>query len=92
MHLSISTNVKEKNSFKVKDPQSSSAGYMIVTFDEKGNISFSPKGIKGKKCSKFFKLEEALGNVSKREFLPEYYEDRENVKAKNKRERVRTEY
>ena len=91
MHLSISTNVKEPNGFKVKDPQDSSGGYMIVTFDEMGNISFSPKGIKGKKCSKFFKLEEALGDVSKREFLPEYYEERETAKTKT-RERVRAEY
>lgn len=92
MHLSIST-MKEPNSFKVRDPQDSNGGYMIVRFDETGNISFIPKGIKGKKCSKFLELEDSLGNVVKREFLPEYNNERETEKEKTTRkEKVRIEY
>lgn len=87
MHLSISPNPKEPNSFKVKDPKDASSGHMIVSFDEAGNVDFKPKGIKGKKCTKFLGLEEALGKVAHREFLPEYY--RETEKERTKTERVR---
>lgn len=89
MHLSFSK--IETNSFKVRDPKDSAGGYMIVTFDDEGNVSFKPKGFKGKKCAKFLQLEDALGRLIERKFLPEYYKDREVETIKNERikERLR---
>jgi hypothetical protein len=48
---------------------------IILTIDNEGRTSLQTKGFKGKSCmqaSKF--LEEALGNTTKNEFTPEYYE------------------
>lgn len=87
MHLSI---VQQKDGFRVRNPQDPNGGYMIVTFGENGEMFFTPKGIKGKSCSKFLELEEALGRIDKREFLPEYYEtEKERTKATNQQERLK---
>lgn len=80
----------DKNTFKVRDPQDPNGGYMIVTFDEKGNAKFAPKGIKGKNCTKFLLLEDSLGNVTEREFLKEFYsEEKATVGKVNQKERIR---
>lgn len=87
-HFSITS--KDKNTFKVRDPQDPNGGYMIVTFDEEGNVEFTPKGIKGKNCSKFLSLEDSLGNVTEREFLKEFYsEEKATVGKVNRKERIR---
>lgn len=48
-----------------------------IKIDNNGNVSYQVKGIKGKKCeeeSKF--LDEALGEVTKREYTHEFYEQK----------------
>lgn len=88
MHFSI---IKEKpNVFKVRDSKDSNGGYMIVTFNEDGSLQFTPKGIKGKNCTKFLALEDSIGKADKREFLPEYYAaERENIRTNNSKERIK---
>ena len=85
-HLSITH--PEKNVYKLRNPQDPNGGYMLVYFEENGQVRFQPKGIKGKNCSKFIGLEDALGKITKREFLPEYY-GKTGVKEKDKKERVK---
>lgn len=86
LHLSITH--PEKNAYKLRNPQDPNGGYMMVYFEANGELRFEPKGIKGKNCSKFIGLEDALGKVTKREFLPEYY-GKTGVKEKDKKERVK---
>jgi hypothetical protein len=46
-----------------------------ITIDEKGNISYTVNGVKGKTCTEETKfLDEALGEVIKRDFKQDYYE------------------
>ncbi len=46
-----------------------------ITIDEKGNISYKVNGMKGKGCTEETKfLDEALGEVTKRDFKRDYYE------------------
>ncbi len=46
-----------------------------ITIDEKGNVSYSVNGVKGKSCTETTKfLDEALGEVAKRDFKRDYYE------------------
>ncbi len=46
-----------------------------ITIDEKGNISYTVNGVKGNSCTETTKfLDEALGEVAKRDFKREYYE------------------
>ena len=46
-----------------------------ITIDNKGNVSYKVKGLKGKGCTDATKfLDEALGEVTKREYTREYYE------------------
>lgn len=71
MHMSVS---QHENGLKVRDPQDPNGGFMIVQFGKDGSVSFEPRGIKGKNCSKFLKLEDALGKVVRREFTKEYYQ------------------
>ena len=86
LHLSVTH--PEKDVYKLRSPQDPNGGYMLVYFEKNGEIRFQPKGIKGKNCSKFIELEDALGKVTKREFLPEYYGKTE-IKEKDKKERVK---
>ena len=88
-HFSVMP-MQEKSTFRIRDPQSSDGGYMIAKVNKKGEISFEPKGIKGKNCAKFLKLENALGDVTSRVFTAEYGQaDMETVQE---RERLRAEY
>lgn len=88
MRFSIST--INEDTLKVRNPQDPDGGYMIVTFDKNGNAVFTPKGIKGKNCAKFLSLEDAIGNIEKREFLKEYYEgEKETVKISSIKERIK---
>ncbi len=86
MHLSVTH--PEKNVYKLRNPQDPNGGYMMVYIGESGEMEFKPKGIKGKNCSKFLELEDALGKITKREFLPEYY-GKGTLKEKDKKERVK---
>ncbi len=86
LHFSVTS--PEKDTYKVRNPQDPNGGYMMVHLGSNGEIEFKPKGIKGKNCSKFLELEDALGKVTRREFLPEYY-GKTSVKEKDKKERVR---
>lgn len=86
LHFSVTS--PEKDTYKVRNPQDPNGGYMMVHLGENGEIEFKPKGIKGTNCSKFLKLEEELGKVVSREFLPEYY-GKTAVKEKDKKERVK---
>ncbi|MHA1996217.1 MAG: DUF2997 domain-containing protein [Candidatus Hodarchaeales archaeon] len=46
-----------------------------ITIDEKGNVSYTVNGIKGKSCTESTKfLDEELGEVTKRKFKRDYYE------------------
>lgn len=86
--MRFSINTIDSNKFKVRDPQDPNGGYMIVTFDEQGNVEFTPKGIRGRNCSKFLALEDTIGKAKKREFLKEYYAtERETIKV-DKKERI----
>lgn len=86
LHLSVTH--PEKDVYKLRSPQDPNGGYMLVHFEENGEVRFQPKGIKGKNCSKFIGVEDALGKITKREFLPEYYE-KTGIKEKDKKERVK---
>lgn len=47
-----------------------------ITVDETGNVSYKVKGLKGRGCTKETAfLDEALGEVAKREYTREYYEE-----------------
>lgn len=88
MHLSMSK--QEGGSYKVRDPKDSSGGFMMVSVDENGEVKFVPKGLKGKKCAKYFELEEALGKVASREFTKEYLqESKTKSKITDSRAKVR---
>ena len=46
-----------------------------ITIDEKGDISYSVNGLKGKGCSEATEfLDNALGEITKREFKRDFYE------------------
>jgi hypothetical protein len=46
-----------------------------ITIDEKGNITYSVNGLKGKGCTEATEfLDNALGEVIKREFKRDFYE------------------
>ncbi|MHA2290096.1 MAG: DUF2997 domain-containing protein [Promethearchaeota archaeon] len=46
-----------------------------ITIDEKGNVSYTVNGLKGKTCTEKTKfLDKALGEVAKRDFKRDYYE------------------
>ena len=46
-----------------------------ITVDEKGNITYTVNGVKGNSCTETTKfLDEALGEVAKRNFKRDYYE------------------
>jgi len=48
-----------------------------ITIDKKGNISYSVHGLKGKNCSEATEfLDNALGEITKREFKREFYEQK----------------
>lgn len=88
MHLSMSK--QEGGSYKVRDSKDSSGGFMMVSVDENGEVKFVPKGLKGKKCAKYFELEEALGKVASREFTKEYLqESKTKSKITDSRAKVR---
>jgi len=54
-----------------------------ITIDEKGNISYSVNGLKGKGCSEATKfLDDALGEITKRDFKRDFYE--QNQKGLNR--------
>ncbi len=80
----------DKNTFRIRDPQSPDGGYMIVTVGEAGELYFKPKGIKGKNCAKFLKLEDALGKVKSRKFTAEYRQS--DMETVAERERLKAEY
>lgn len=88
MHMSVS---KQNDALRVRDPQDPNGGYMLVKFGEDGSVYFEPKGIKGKNCSKFLKLEEALGKIEKREFTEEYYQSGSET-VRTDRERLKVGY
>ncbi|MFX1538550.1 MAG: DUF2997 domain-containing protein [Promethearchaeota archaeon] len=47
-----------------------------ITVDETGNVSYKVKGLKGRGCIKETAfLDEALGEVMKREYTREYYQE-----------------
>lgn len=88
MHLSVSK--QEGGSYKVRDPQDSSGGFMMVSVSEDGEVKFEPKGLKGKKCEKYLALENALGKVANREFTKEYQlETKTKSKTADSRTKVR---
>lgn len=88
MHMSVS---KQNDDLRIRDPQDPNGGYMLVKIRKDGSVYFEPKGIKGKNCSKFLKLEEALGKVEKREFTKEYYQSGSET-VKTNRERLKVGY
>jgi hypothetical protein len=46
-----------------------------ITIDEKGNISYSVNGLKGKDCTEATEfLDNALGEVTKRDYKRDFYE------------------
>ncbi|MHA1975986.1 MAG: DUF2997 domain-containing protein [Candidatus Hodarchaeales archaeon] len=46
-----------------------------ITIDEKGTVSYTVNGVKGNSCTETTKfLDEALGEVTKRDFKRDYYE------------------
>lgn len=48
-----------------------------ITIDEKGNISYSVNGLKGKSCSEATEfLDNALGEITTRKFKREFYEQK----------------
>ncbi len=48
---------------------------IAITIDKQGNVSYTVKGLKGKDCVKTTEfLDQALGEVTKREHTREYYE------------------
>ena len=48
-----------------------------ITIDEKGNISYSVNGLKGKGCTEATEfLDNALGEVAKRDFKRDFYEQK----------------
>ena len=50
-----------------------------ITIDEKGNISYSVNGVKGKNCTEATEfLDNALGEITKRNFKRDYYEQERN--------------
>ncbi len=59
-----------------------------ITIDKQGNVAYKVKGLKGKDCIKSTKfLDNALGEVVKREYTREYYESK--VKTTNRVETTR---
>ncbi|MFX1515396.1 MAG: DUF2997 domain-containing protein [Promethearchaeota archaeon] len=47
-----------------------------ITVDEVGNVSYKVKGLKGRGCTQETEfLDEALGEVTKRKYTPEYYQE-----------------
>ncbi len=54
-----------------------------ITVDNEGNVSYKVKGLKGKSCTDATKfLDEALGEVTKREYTREYYEQQTRTKTR----------
>ncbi|PWI48677.1 hypothetical protein CEE45_05555 [Candidatus Heimdallarchaeota archaeon B3_Heim] len=46
-----------------------------ITIDEKGDISYTVNGVKGKSCTETTRfLDEALGEVTNRDFKRDYYQ------------------
>ena len=54
-----------------------------ITIDNEGNVSYQVKGLKGKGCTEATKfLDDALGQVTKREYTREYYEQQTRTKTR----------
>ena len=48
-----------------------------ITIDKQGNVTYKVKGLKGKDCIKSTEfLDDALGEVTTREYTREYYESK----------------
>lgn len=76
---------KGNDIYKVRDPQDTDGGHMLVTVSKDGNLTFEPKGLKGKKCAKYLQLEDSLGKIEQREFTKEYLkESAAEVKTENR--------
>ena len=59
-----------------------------ITIDGEGNVSYKVKGLKGKGCTKATEfLDKALGEVTKREYTQEYYQQsvRTSTRIKTRR-------
>ena len=83
LHFSVTQ--KGDDTYKVRDPQDSDGGHMLVTVSKDGSLKFEPKGLKGKKCAKYLQLEDSLGKIEKREFTKEYLkEDAAEFKTENR--------
>ena len=54
-----------------------------ITIDDKGNISYSVNGLKGKGCTEETEfLDNALGEIKKRNFKRDFYEQERKVSTK----------
>ncbi|MFW9906827.1 MAG: DUF2997 domain-containing protein [Candidatus Thorarchaeota archaeon] len=54
-----------------------------ITIDETGNVSYKVKGLKGRGCTKETEfLDEALGEVTKREYTRGYYQEQVKTSAR----------
>ena len=59
-----------------------------ITVDDTGNISYKVKGLKGRGCTKETAfLDEALGEVTKREYTREYYQEQVKTSTRIKTQR-----
>lgn len=47
---------KGNDIYKVRDPQDTDGGHMLVTVSKDGNLTFEPKGLKGKNVRSIFNL------------------------------------
>lgn len=83
MHMTVAPLEKDELSFRLRDSQNNTGGYMIATINPDGTIEFKPVGLKGTNCKSFMSLEDALGAVKERQFTPEYYQ-RGAVREKEK--------
>lgn len=54
-----------------------------ITINSEGNVSYEIKGLKGKGCTAATKfLDESLGEVTKREYTREYYEQQTQTRTR----------
>ena len=60
---------KGNDIYKVRDPQDTDGGHMLVTVSKDGNLTFEPKGLKGKNVRSIFNLKILWEKLSK-ENLP----------------------
>lgn len=59
---------------------------MLFEIDERGNVRFEGKGFEGAECLQLTQeIEDALGEVQKRELKPEYRQARSQARAIGRR-------